>query len=187
MYLQSHFEETRIDVLHELVRAHPLATFVTAMHDAITVNHMPFLISTDGGAYGMLKGHIPRANPVWRALDGNLEAVAVFQGAESYISPSWYPSKHAHGKAVPTWNYAVVHARGRPRYGGTEDGTIVVILGHLVRRTQQDVPEARVFRLSLSRSVPRASSVRLIWAPSGSIRIGMCGRRRAGDSPRGPC
>jgi transcriptional regulator len=67
------------------------------------------------GEFGMLGSHVPRANPVWRALDGNLEAVVVFQGPESYVTPSWYPSKQAHGKVAPTWNFVVAHARGNPR------------------------------------------------------------------------
>jgi transcriptional regulator len=115
MYVKSQFRETRTEVLHGLARAHPLATFITSVNGEIVVNHMPFVVSTRGGEYGTLKGHLPRENPVWRALDGSLEAVAVFQGPEAYISPSWCPSKQAHGKVVPTWNYAVVHARGRPR------------------------------------------------------------------------
>jgi transcriptional regulator len=62
-----------------------------------------------------LCGHVARANPVWQHLGGAVEALVVFQGPESYITPSWYPSKHADGRAVPTWNYAVVHAYGQPR------------------------------------------------------------------------
>ncbi|HUF73218.1 MAG TPA: FMN-binding negative transcriptional regulator [Gammaproteobacteria bacterium] len=114
MYLKPLFEETEIERLHELAKAHPLATFVTLMESEIVVNHMPVLISADGGKYGTLRGHIPRENPLWRALDGTGEAVTVFQGPEAYISPSWYPSKRVHGKVVPTWNYVVVHARGMP-------------------------------------------------------------------------
>lgn len=115
MYLRPHFEETRIEVLHGLIRAHPLATFVAVTRSEIVVNHMPFLIAPDGGEYGTLRGHIPRDNPVWRKFTQDTRAVAVFHGPQCYISPSWYPSKRAHGKVVPTWNYAVAHARGRPQ------------------------------------------------------------------------
>lgn len=115
MYLKPQFEERRPDVLHGLIRAHPLATFVVSLQGDIVVDHMPFLVSADVGEHGMLTGHLPRANPLWRAIDRNTRAVAVFHGPQSYISPSWYPSKRANGQVVPTWNYAVVHAHGCPR------------------------------------------------------------------------
>jgi transcriptional regulator len=114
MYLKPLFQETRIDRLHALVKAHPLAAFITIVESEIVVNHMPLLVSADGGENGTLRGHVPRDNAVWRALDGTQEAVAVFQGPQAYVSPSWYPGKQAHGKVVPTWNYVVVHAHGRP-------------------------------------------------------------------------
>ena len=112
MYMPAHFEETRVDVMHGLVRAHPLATWVVQSADGLVVNHIPFLVDAARGAHGTLVGHVARANPVWHQLGSS---VAVFQGPQAYVSPSWYPSKHAHGKAVPTWNYAVVHAHGTPR------------------------------------------------------------------------
>jgi transcriptional regulator len=115
MYVQSAFEEQRLDVLHCHIRAHPLATFIMSIGDEIVVDHMPLLIDSQAGEHGVLRGHMPRANEIWQSLDGELDAVAVFQGPNAYVTPSWYPSKHEHGKAVPTWNYAVVHAHGRPR------------------------------------------------------------------------
>ena len=112
MYMPAHFEETRPEVLHALVRDHPLATWVVHDDAGLTVNHIPFLLDPTRGPHGTLIGHVARANPVWQRLG---PSVAVFQGAQAYISPSWYPSKRAHGKVVPTWNYAVVHAHGVPR------------------------------------------------------------------------
>lgn len=145
MYLQPQFEEARTDVLQQLIRAHPLATFVTLMGSEIVVNHMPFLIATDVGEFGTLKGHIPRTNPVWSAFHGGQEAVAVFQGPQSYITPSWYPSKCAHGRVVPTWNYAVVHVRGRPRI--IEDANW--LLAHLTELTDEhEFREAHPWKLS---------------------------------------
>lgn len=108
------FEETRIDVLHALIRAHPLAAFITNLGSRVAVDHLPLLVVAHEER-GILRGHIPRTNPLARAFAERAEAVAVFQGPDSYITPSWYPSKQAHGRAVPTWNYAVVHARGHPR------------------------------------------------------------------------
>jgi transcriptional regulator len=115
MYIPTHFEETDPNVLHALIRSHPLGAWVTTHAGELAANHIPFLIDSTRGAHGTLIGHVARANPVWQALDGSAESLVIFQGAEAYISPSWYPSKHAHGKMVPTWNYAVVHAYGPAR------------------------------------------------------------------------
>ncbi|MCG3188373.1 MAG: Protease synthase and sporulation protein PAI 2 [Burkholderiaceae bacterium] len=112
MYLPAHFEEARPEVLHALVRAHPLATWVVQAGGGLLVNHIPFMLDADRGPHGTLVGHVARANPVWRSPG---PSIAVFQGPQAYISPSWYPSKREHGKVVPTWNYAVVHAHGTPR------------------------------------------------------------------------
>ncbi|MCW5661143.1 MAG: FMN-binding negative transcriptional regulator [Burkholderiaceae bacterium] len=124
MYLPVHFEETRTPVLHDLLSAHPLATWVVQGADGLVVNHIPFLIDTDRGPFGTLVGHVARANPVWRQLAAS---VAVFQGPQAYVSPNWYPSKHAHGKAVPTWNYAVVHAHGTPRAVDSRDALLDIV------------------------------------------------------------
>ena len=114
-YLPPHFEETDTATLHALVRAHPLATWVVQHQGELLVNHIPFLLDAERGEHGMLVGHVARANPVWQALAGGATSVAVFTGPQAYVSPNWYPSKHAHGKAVPTWNYATVHAHGVPQ------------------------------------------------------------------------
>ena len=114
-YLPSHFEETDSATLHALVRAHPLATWVVQHQGELLVNHIPFLLDAQRGEHGTLVGHVARANPVWQALAEGASSVAVFTGAQAYVSPNWYPSKHAHGKAVPTWNYATVHVHGVPR------------------------------------------------------------------------
>jgi transcriptional regulator len=124
MYLPAHFEETRPEVLHALVRAHPLATWVVPGSDGLVVNHIPFLLDAERGPHGTLVGHVARANPVWRLLG---PSVVVFQGAQAYISPSWYPTKRAHGKVVPTWNYAVVHAHGVPRAIESRDELLAIV------------------------------------------------------------
>ena len=112
MYLPKHFEETRIEVLHALVRAHPLGALVTLGAGGLEANHIPFEIDSDPAPFGTLRGHVARANPVWRELSRGADALAIFQGAATYVSPSWYPTKQEGGKVVPTWNYAVVHAYG---------------------------------------------------------------------------
>jgi transcriptional regulator len=116
MYLPKTFEETRLDVLHDLIRAHSLGTWVSANTSELDVHHIPFALDSDSGEFGTLYGHVARGNPIWKAPAGALPDVVIFRGPQAYISPSWYPSKHQHGKAVPTWNYAVVAAHGRPEY-----------------------------------------------------------------------
>lgn len=115
MYIQQQFQEKRLEVLHALVKAHPFATLVVQGESGLVVNHIPLLLCAEEGGHDVLRGHIARANPMWRELMPSTEAVAIFQGSDSYITPSWYPSKQVDGKAVPTWNYAVVHVHGVPR------------------------------------------------------------------------
>jgi transcriptional regulator len=112
MLIPNVFKETDLTALRQLIRSHPLGTWVTSTDDVLDVNHIPFVLDTSEGEYGVLKGHVNRANPVWINLPTEKESIVAFQGAESYITPSWYPSKKQHGKVVPTWNYIVVHAYG---------------------------------------------------------------------------
>ena len=113
MYVPQPHEETDLATLHALIGAHPLGAWVLLGSDGLLANHIPFLLDPQRGPYGTLCAHVARANPVWRQQSA-LPSLVMFQGPESYITPSLYPSKHQHGKAVPTWNYAVVHARGLP-------------------------------------------------------------------------
>lgn len=115
MYLPSHFEETRVDVLHSLMRARPLATLITQSADGLEANHIPLQLDAGTGEFGTLHGHVARANRLWQEHPTEAPVLAIFHGPDSYISPSWYTSKKAHGKVVPTWNYAVVHARASLR------------------------------------------------------------------------
>lgn len=115
MYVPKYNEETDISVLHSLIKSHPLATWVTLGDGELIANHIPFFLDPVRGDFGTLVGHVAKANRVWQSFSATVNSVLVFQGAETYITPSWFPSKHAHGKAVPTWNYAVVHAHGLPR------------------------------------------------------------------------
>ena len=115
MYVPKHFEETDVAVLHGLIRSRPLGTWVAWANNELIANHLPFLIDESRGPFGTLIGHVARANPVWKSLVDGTRSIVVFQGTEKYITPSWYPSKHETGKAVPTWNYVVVHAHGSPR------------------------------------------------------------------------
>jgi transcriptional regulator len=117
MYLPSHFEERRPELLHGLVRSHPLGLFVTQdAANSLSANSIPFLLDADpAGGPGILRAHVARANTVWRDARTDLDSLVVFQGPQAYVSPSLYPTKAEHGKVVPTWNYIVVQARGRLR------------------------------------------------------------------------
>ena len=113
MYLPSHFEETRLDVLHGFVQSHPFGLLVTPGADGAVANSIPFLLDPDGThGFGTLRGHVARANPVWRETPAGSATLVVFEGPHGYVSPAWYPSKAEHGKVVPTWNYVMVQARG---------------------------------------------------------------------------
>jgi transcriptional regulator len=115
MYTPEAFKETRTEVLYELIREFPLATLVMPKLGDLVINHLPMVLRPDSATRGTLVAHVPRTNAVWALMKGETRAAAVFQGPNAYITPSWYPSKHEHGRAVPTWNYAVVHVRGTPR------------------------------------------------------------------------
>ncbi len=116
MYLPAHFEENRTAVLHALMRARPLATLVTLCDSGVEANHIPVETLAEPPPHGLIRGHVARANPVWREYRPESKALAIFQGPQAYISPNFYPSKRETGEVVPTWNYAVVHARGTLRF-----------------------------------------------------------------------
>lgn len=115
MYIPKFYEETRLPVLHELMQAHPFGALVALTASGLEANHIPFELHSDLGELGVLRGHVARANPVWRETSADTEGLVIFQGPHGYISPSWFPSKKETGKVVPTWNYAVVHVYGRIR------------------------------------------------------------------------
>jgi transcriptional regulator len=113
LYRQQHFREDRPEVLHALIRRHPLGTLITN-EGGLDANHLPFILTAGADGRDRLQAHLPRTHDGIPALRAGGEVLLVFRGAESYITPSWYPSKHEHGRAVPTWNYVVVQAWGRP-------------------------------------------------------------------------
>lgn len=112
MYLPKDFQETRVEVLHQLIGAHPLAALVTLTSKGLEANHIPFEVDPEPAPLGTLHGHVARGNPLWRDFARDVNTLAIFQGPDSYVSPSWYPTKKETGQVVPTWNYAVVHAYG---------------------------------------------------------------------------
>ncbi len=115
MYLPAHFEESRTELLHDLIVRHPLGVLVTHGNGGLDANHLPFALDSAAGAHGVLHAHVARNNPVWQEIVDGDEVLVVFRGGDAYVSPQWYPSKHETHRQVPTWNYRVVHAHGRAR------------------------------------------------------------------------
>jgi transcriptional regulator len=112
MYILRHNEEKRISVMQALIVSQPLGTLVTLGASSLFASHVPMVLEEDGSQFGVLKCHISRANTQWRDFVPTVDALAIFAGHQHYISPTWYPGTKEHGKEVPTWNYAVVHAYG---------------------------------------------------------------------------
>lgn len=113
MYMPQHFAETRPEVIHRIIREHPLGTLVTQGADGLDADHIPFEFEPAEGTHGVLLAHVARANPLWQRCPTGSQVMVVFRGAQAYISPNWYPSKHEAHRQVPTWNYEVVHAHGK--------------------------------------------------------------------------
>lgn len=116
MYVPDHFRESRVDVIQAFIDKHSLATLVANTADGLAANHIPLQASLHADGTGLLRGHIARANSLWRRLESDSPVLAIFTGTDTYVSPNWYPSKQEHGKAVPTWNYATVHLKGTIRF-----------------------------------------------------------------------
>jgi transcriptional regulator len=125
MYIPKAFHVSDRSVLDAFITHNSFATLVSTVDGTLYATHLPLIFDRTPSSPGVLLGHVARANPHWRAFDGHQEALAIFHGPHAYISPSWY----ATSPAVPTWNYAVVHAYGVPHV--VEDDAW---LAHLVDR-----------------------------------------------------
>lgn len=112
MYIPRHNEEKRVSAMHSLIVSRPLGTLVTLGASGLFASHIPMILEDDGSQFGVLKGHISRANTQWQDFVPTVDALAIFAGHQHYITPNWYPGTREHGKEVPTWNYVVVHAYG---------------------------------------------------------------------------
>ncbi|MBO0764404.1 MAG: FMN-binding negative transcriptional regulator [Hyphomicrobiaceae bacterium] len=115
MYVPPAFRDDDDASLHATMRAVRLCSFVTATADGLIATPLPVLLDQTEGPRGALYGHVARANPQWRSVPVG-EAMAIFMGADAYVTPSWYATKQATGKVVPTWNYIAVHVYGRVEF-----------------------------------------------------------------------
>jgi transcriptional regulator len=111
MFVPDHFKLGGVADQHALMRAYPFAALITTSDAGYEVTHLPTVLKSEG-ELGFVECHVSRANPHWRTIAAGARALLIYTGPQAYITPNWYPSKAVHGKAVPTWNYAVVHAHG---------------------------------------------------------------------------
>src|SRR5215468_3380313 len=114
MYTPGYFRVEDTADAHAMMRARPFAILVTQGSEGLTATHLPTILKVDDARpLGSIDCHLARPNPQWKTFTPDVDALMIFQGPEAYIRPGWYPSKAEHGKVVPTWNYAAVHAYGR--------------------------------------------------------------------------
>lgn len=111
MFLPKQFRETDTGILHDLIAENPFGILVGQRDGAPFASHIPFVLDPAAGPHGTLHAHVARNNPHGDLFDGETVMLAIFQGPHAYVSPRWYGP----GNAVPTWNYAVVHAYGTAR------------------------------------------------------------------------
>jgi transcriptional regulator len=112
MYTPAAFVEDDPDAIAAFLVEHPMAQLVTMTEDGLVATPLPMLYEPAADGPGSLVGHVARANRQWADTLSAVEALAIFTGANGYVSPNWYPAKAEHGKVVPTWNYETVHVRG---------------------------------------------------------------------------
>ena len=108
MYVPRHFSQDDTAVVHDLIRRNVFATLVTELSGRLEATHVPVVLDAEHGRLGRLRFHLARANPTSKTLAEGREALMIFVGPNTYISPDWYANENL----VPTWNYAVVHAYG---------------------------------------------------------------------------
>lgn len=128
------FREERMDIMHMLMTDHPFATLVSVATGDLSADHVPLVLHAGLAPKGILRGHLAKGNPLCGAAGAAMPVLAVFQGPQAYVSPSWYASKAEHGKVVPTWNYAVVHAHGTLRFRTDPDW----LMEHLAELTSRN-------------------------------------------------
>jgi len=113
MYIPKDFRVEDLNILHADMQQNSLATLVSITSAGLVATHLPILLDEQRGPYGTILGHVSRANLQWQQSDLGVEALLIFTGPDTYVSPSWYPAKQETGRVVPTWNYAAIHAYGK--------------------------------------------------------------------------
>ncbi len=127
MYIPPLHKEDRVDILHDTMRRTGLVTLVTLTPDGLIASHVPMLLDPDPAPYGSLLGHVARPNPQAKGAVAGVQALAIFQGPDAYITPSWYETKRQTGKVVPTWNYVTIHAYGSVEFFNDADRLLDIV------------------------------------------------------------
>lgn len=112
MYIPPKFKEDRIEVLHSAMKDIGVAAIISHGSDGLVASHVPVELDLTKGQFGTILCHFARPNPHVQAIEESSEVLAIFQGPQGYVTPSWYPSKYETGKTVPTLNYVAIHAYG---------------------------------------------------------------------------
>ena len=141
MYIPTAFAETDAKKLHDFIAANSFGLLISTHQGEPFATHLPFLLERDAGPHGALAGHVARANPHWRDLDGQ-NVLAVFSGPHAYVSPSWYESDGV----VPTWNYVAVHAYGVCRLVDDVDGLTRILKASVATYERLDAESLDVRR-----------------------------------------
>ena len=140
MYQPEHFQERDSARIVELIDRNPLAALVTFREGELDANHIPLFRESAVAAPLVLVGHVSRNNPVWNQSAQGGAILAIFRGADGYISPHWYPGKAQDENQVPTWNYQVVHVRGELEF--LDDAKFVRgVVARLVTKHEQGQPK----------------------------------------------
>ncbi|WP_333827288.1 FMN-binding negative transcriptional regulator [Pararhodobacter sp.] len=143
MYIPPHFNEVSLEAIAAVMEAAPLACIVAQTGEGLVANHIPLLAVPDNA----LIGHVALANDMHRVMDDGQEVLAVFRGAEGYVSPNFYPSKQEHHRHVPTWNYQVVHVHGTIRFQHDERARRAAV-GLLTRNHERRVNGTDAWRMA---------------------------------------
>ncbi len=126
MFIPKKFRQENIEACLTLMQAYPFATLVAQSDEGIEVYHLPVVVKPNGESW-LLQGHIAKANPLWQKVASGTQVQVIFNGPNCYISPNHYPTKAEDGRAVPTWNYAVVHVQGKINFTRDPDWIMTCI------------------------------------------------------------
>ncbi len=112
MHIPSKFQQKDESQLKAIMREYPFGTLVIHSASGLEATHLPVILANNEGK-DVIHGHIAKANKIWQSVENGDEILLIFNGPNCYVSPNYYPTKKESGKAVPTWNYVVVHVKGR--------------------------------------------------------------------------
>ena len=179
MYIPPAFREDDPAALRTIMRTARLATLVTATPDGPIATPLPLLLDETEGAWGVVYGHVARANPQWR-LPVIGEALALFSGPEAYVTPSWYAAKAEHGKVAPTWNYVAVHAYGPVEFFEDPD-RLQEVVTRLTDLRELSLPGVAIFE---GKHQPPAMAGTMLSSSPSFSSVFRPSRKRMSSSPR---